>query len=155
MRAPHAIKGAATTLIDYRQRLPDDRIEGFLHSIDAQTDRLNGLLDDLVLLAKIQAGVLRLQPEPIVLRTVIGQTINQLPPDQRDDFSIEGSDPQIMADTPYLRHALVLLLQHLYERATAQTIIRCSPKRGNQRQTVALSTLSRRPVARIDEPSAK
>ena len=29
-----AIKGAATTLIDYRQRLPDERIDGFLHSID-------------------------------------------------------------------------------------------------------------------------
>jgi len=42
-----AIKGAATTLIDYCKRLPDDRIAGFLHSIDQQTDQLNALLDDL------------------------------------------------------------------------------------------------------------
>ena len=108
-----AIKGAATTLIDYRQRLPDDRIAGFLHSIDQQTDHLNALLDDLVLLAKIEAGTLRLQPEPIALRTVIEQAIDQLPPDQRDACLIEGSDPQVMADAPYLRQALVLLLQHL------------------------------------------
>jgi two-component system sensor histidine kinase KdpD len=46
------IKGAATTLIDYRHCLPDKSIVGFLHSIDAQTDRLNDLLDDLVLLAR-------------------------------------------------------------------------------------------------------
>jgi two-component system, OmpR family, sensor histidine kinase KdpD len=119
-----AIKGAATTLIDYRQRLPDERIEGFLHSIDVQTDRLNDLLDDLVLLAKIQAGTLRLQPEPIALHTVIEQAIAQLPPDQRDACLIEGSAPHVMADAPYLRHALGLLLHHLRDDATAQTIIR-------------------------------
>jgi len=119
-----AIKGAATTLIDYRRRLPDDRIEGFLRSIDQQTDQLNALLDDLVLMAKIEAGALRLQPEPIALRAVIDQAINQLPPDQRNDFSLEGGDPQIMADAPYLRHALALLLQHLRESSTTPTSIR-------------------------------
>ena len=72
-----AIKGATTTLIDYRQRLPDDRIAGFLHSIDQQTDQLNALLDDLVLLAKIEAGTLRLQLEPIALCTVLAQAIDQ------------------------------------------------------------------------------
>ncbi len=119
-----AIKGAATTLIDYRQRLPDDRIEAFLHSIDAQTDRLNGLLDDLVLMAKVQVGTLRLQPEPNALRTVIEQAIDQLPPDKRSDFSIEGSDPHVMTDAPHLRHALVLLFQHLRVAATTQRVIR-------------------------------
>jgi two-component system, OmpR family, sensor histidine kinase KdpD len=79
-----AIKGAATTLIDYRQRLPDERIDGFLHSIDSQTDRLNDLLDDLILLAKIQTGILRLQSEPIALRHLLARAIEQLPPDQRD-----------------------------------------------------------------------
>ena len=119
-----AIKGAATTLIDYRQRLPDERIDGFLHSIDTQTDRLNDLLDDVILLARIQAGAVRLQPEPIALRRVLEQAIDQLPPDQRDGLSIEGSDPHVIADAPYLRHALGLVLQHLREDATAQTIIR-------------------------------
>jgi hypothetical protein len=52
-----------TTMIDYRQRLPDDRLTGFLHSIDQQTDQLNALLVDQVLLAKIEAGTLRLQHE--------------------------------------------------------------------------------------------
>jgi two-component system sensor histidine kinase KdpD len=119
-----AIKGAATTLIDYRHRLPDNRIAGFLHSIDQQTDQLNALLDDLVLMAKIEAGTLRLQPEPIALRAVIAQAIDQLLPDQRSDFLIEGSDPQVMADAPYLRQALVLLLQHLRANSTTPTSIR-------------------------------
>jgi K+-sensing histidine kinase KdpD len=59
-----AIKGAATTLIDYRQRLPDYRIDGFLRSIDTQTVRLNDLLDDVILLAKIQTGTLRRSRHP-------------------------------------------------------------------------------------------
>ena len=48
--------------------------------LDPHTDsgHLNALLDDLVLLAKIEAGMLRLQPEPIALRTVIEQAIDQL-----------------------------------------------------------------------------
>ena len=54
---------------------------------------------------------------------MLGQAINQLPPNQRDYFLIEGSDPQVMADVPYLRHALVLLLQHLRESTNAPTRI--------------------------------
>ena len=130
-----AIKGAATTLIDYRQRLPDDRIAGFLHSIDQQTDQLNALLDDLVLLAKIEAGTLRLQPEPIALSTVIEQAIDQLPSEQRSDFLIKGNDPQVMADAPYLRQALVLLLQHL--RASSNTPTRIQLGNVNDGSSVA------------------
>jgi hypothetical protein len=84
---------------------------------------LNCLLDDLVLLAKIEAWALRLKPEPIALHTVIEQAIDQLPPDQRGDFSIKGSDTYVTADTPYLRHALVLLLHHLRDDATTQTLV--------------------------------
>ena len=119
-----AIKGAATTLLDYRQRLPDERIDGFLHSIDTQTDRLNDLLDDLVLLAKIKSGTLRLQPESISLRRLLERAIEQLPPDHHAACLIEGDALHVMADTPYLRHAFVLVLQHLCNGATAQTIIR-------------------------------
>jgi two-component system sensor histidine kinase KdpD len=119
-----AIKGAATTLIDYRQRLSDERIDGFLHSIDTQTDRLNDLLDDLVLLAKIESGTLRLQPVSISLRRLLERAIEQLSPDQRTAWLIEGGDPLIEADLPYLRYAFVLVLQHLREDLTAQTIIR-------------------------------
>ncbi len=113
-----AIKGAATTLLDYRQRLPDERIVGFLRSIDTQTDRLSDLLDDLVLLAKIQTGSLHLRPEPIALRRLIEQTLEPLPPDRRAGFLLEGYDPVVNADVPYLRRALTLLLRHFCETAT-------------------------------------
>lgn len=119
-----AIKGAATTLIDYRQRLPDERIDGFLQSIDSQTDRLNDLLDDLVLFAKIQIGMLHMQPEPIALRHLLERAIEQLPPDQRSACLIEGRAPHVVADTPYLRHALFLLLQYLCESPAVQIRIR-------------------------------
>ena len=127
-----AIKGAATTLIDYRQRLPDERIEGFLHSIDFQTDRLNDLLDDLILLAKIQAGTLRLRPEPVALRHLLERAIKQLAPDQRAACLIEGRDLFVAADAAYLHHAFVLLLRHVCDGAPAQTIIRLAATTGAQ-----------------------
>ena len=119
-----AIKGAATTLLDYRQRLPDERIAGFLRSIDAQTDCLNDLLEDVVLLAKIQADTLRLQSEPIALRRLLERAIAQLPPAQHAACLIEGNDPLVEVDASYVRHALCLLLRQLRDAATAQTIIR-------------------------------
>jgi signal transduction histidine kinase len=55
---------------------------------------------------------------------VIEQAIDQLPSEQRGDFSLEGDDPQVMADAPYLRQALVLLLQHLRASSNTPTSLR-------------------------------
>lgn len=118
-----AIKGAATTLIDYRQRLPNERVDGFLRSIDSQTDRLNNLLDDLILLAKIQTSTLRLRLEPIALRRLLERAIEQLQPDQRATLLIEGDDPLVAVDASYVCHALKLALEHFCEDATDRMII--------------------------------
>lgn len=139
-------------MIDYRQRLPDDRIAGFLHSIDQQTDHLNALLDDVVLIAKVEAETLRLQPEPIAFRTVIEQAIDQLSPDQRDACLIEGSDPQVMADAPYLRQALVLLLQHLRESSNAPTRIQLESSTTAQvRLSGPIDPKLHDPLAQVDQ----
>lgn len=108
-----AIKGAATTLLDYRTHLPDDRIAGFLQSIDTQTDYLDGLLNDLIILAKVEVGTLYLRPEPIALRQLLEHIIADLPPAHRSGFLIEGEDIYVIADSLYLRKALALLLTHL------------------------------------------
>jgi hypothetical protein len=55
---------------------------------------------------------------------VLEQAIAQLPPDQRDACLIQGNDPLVEADAPYLPHALGLLLRRLRDGATTQTIIR-------------------------------
>ncbi len=78
-----AIRGAATTLIDYRQQLPDEQVEEFLQSIDRQTERLNILHEDLVRLAQSAAGLLHPRAEPLDLRTVILHSLEDLPSDQR------------------------------------------------------------------------
>ena len=118
-----AIKGAATTLLDYRQCLPDERIASFLQMIDTQTDDLTSLLDDLVLFARLQASTLHLQLEPVSLRDVVEQAIDQLAPDKRGDFLIEGDQPVIRADVPYLRRTFVLLFQYFTSQATTRNLI--------------------------------
>jgi hypothetical protein len=49
-------QGAATTLLDYRRQLPEERIDGFPPSIDTRTDRLSALHADLVLATTLLAG---------------------------------------------------------------------------------------------------
>ena len=111
-------------MIDYRQRLPDEQVEGFLQSIDRQTERLNTLHEDLVWLAQIETGMLYLDPDPVDLRTVILNSLEDLPSNQPGRFVIEGADVQVMADRTYLRRAFTLLVQHLCDRAPALTVIR-------------------------------
>lgn len=65
-------KDAVTTLLDYRQYLLDAHTAHFLDVIEAQTNRLNDLLDDFVFAPGIQVRTLNLQSKPIVLRAVIG-----------------------------------------------------------------------------------
>jgi two-component system sensor histidine kinase KdpD len=117
-----AIKGAATTLFEYRARLPAESIDGFLQSIDTQTDRLDGLLNDLAILAKIEIGTLLLWPEPVGLRRLLDQIVADLPPEQRGAFAVEGEDAYVMVDPSYLRQALTLLLP--YTRTSQPVILR-------------------------------
>ena len=119
-----AIRGAATTLIDYRHQSPDEEVEGFLKAIDRQAERLNTLHEDLVRLAQSAAGLLHPRAEPLDLRPVLVHSLEDLPSDQPGRFAIEGVDVQVLADSVYLRRAFTLLMQHLGDRAVTLTVIR-------------------------------
>jgi two-component system, OmpR family, sensor histidine kinase KdpD len=153
-----AIKGAATTLIDYRQRLPDDRIEGFLQSIDAQTDRLSDLLDDVVLMARLQLGTVQIQPAPIALSAVLDQALDELPAEQRGWVTCERSDALILAEAKYLERAFVYLFKHILQHTPASSAVTLHIRIVDQQRVVigidGVDADLADPLARLEDLSA-
>jgi signal transduction histidine kinase len=77
LRTPLAtIKGCTSLLLEYYERIRPDVLEEHLRDIDAEADKLTGLISDLLQMSRIEAGVLRIQPQPIDLVAVLRSTVD-------------------------------------------------------------------------------
>lgn len=76
LRTPLAtIKGSTSLLLEYHEQIETDVLEEHLRDIEAETDKLTGLISDLLQMSRIEAGVLRIQPQPIDLVDVLRSTV--------------------------------------------------------------------------------
>ncbi|MCX6943839.1 MAG: ATP-binding protein, partial [Opitutales bacterium] len=71
------IKGAAETLLDGAKTDPT-ALDRLLQIIDRHADRLTLLIDDLLLLAKLDSGRMELHPEPAALRPAAQEVFGDL-----------------------------------------------------------------------------
>jgi signal transduction histidine kinase len=62
-----SIKGYATTLLTHGNRLRKDEQREFLEIIDSEADRLRDLIENLLDLSRLEAGVLRIDRDPVRL----------------------------------------------------------------------------------------
>lgn len=76
LRAPLAIiKGYSTMLLDYNRRISSKEKNEHLHSIDKATDRLTDLVDHLLDMPRMDAGLLKLEMVPTNITKVIEQAV--------------------------------------------------------------------------------
>jgi signal transduction histidine kinase len=66
-----SIKGYATTLMEHESRLSRDERREFLEIIDTESDRLDELIRNLLDMSRLEAGVLRMDREPVELSEVV------------------------------------------------------------------------------------
>ena len=93
LRTPLAsIKGYVTTLIDYRERLQAATQDEFLQIIDSEADRLRELVENLLDMTRIEAGVLRIHPEPTSLPLILERALTTLQP--------KLAERQVSVETP-------------------------------------------------------
>lgn len=72
LRTPLAtIKGYSTMLLDYDRRLLEDEKREHLQAIDRATDRLAELIDHLLDMSRLEAGLLKLEKMPTNISKVI------------------------------------------------------------------------------------
>lgn len=76
LRTPLAIiKGYSTMLLDYDRRLGQDEKEQYLESIDRATDRLTELVDHLLDMSLLEAGLLKLDKKPTSISKLIHEVV--------------------------------------------------------------------------------
>ena len=107
MRTPlTSIKGYATALLMEDVSFSPSTQQEFLQIIDEECDILQNLIHDLLESSIIDAGLLRLQPQPILLPRLVKDVIEELTHQTRkhqfvvdfsDDFPIVDADPQRIA----------------------------------------------------------
>lgn len=76
LRTPLAvIKGYSTMLLDYDRRLRPGEKGQYLESIDRATDRLTELVDCLLDMSRLEAGLLRLDKQPTSIAKLLEETV--------------------------------------------------------------------------------
>lgn len=79
LRTPLAsIKGFATTLLRQDVKWDEATQRDFLRIIEEETDRLAEIIDNLLDMSQIEAGVLRIAKEPTQLRQLIREIVDEM-----------------------------------------------------------------------------
>ncbi|MBI4259330.1 MAG: GAF domain-containing protein [Actinobacteria bacterium] len=73
-----AVRGFVRTLIRNFERLSEKQVQDFLAMIDRQSDRLTRLVEDLLVVSRIEAGTISVTPEPIEVGTFLKDVVKSL-----------------------------------------------------------------------------
>ena len=122
------IKSATETLIDGGKEDPA-ALSRFLQIIDKHANRLSLLIDDLLLLSTLDSGGLRLDRQPISVRSVVQESVDDLRPRANvRGVTLENAIPptlMAMADSDRLRQVISNLVDNAikYGKAGGKTQI--------------------------------
>lgn len=114
LRTPLAsIKGFATTLLAEDVVWPADKQLDFLQTIDNESDKLSDLIEQLLDLSRMEAGILRIQPKKLSLHNVLDSSIAQLEavtPEHELKLNIPPALPFIYGDEQRIAQVLTNLV---------------------------------------------
>jgi len=112
-----SIKGYAETLLD--GALEDQKhARGFVETIQRQADHLAKLINDLLDLARIEAGKMELKPVPIRLQEIIPQIAETLRPTwESKDLRVEVEAPPFLPPVLADQAAVHQILSNLLDNA--------------------------------------
>jgi len=96
-----SIKGYATTLLTHGSKLKKDEQREFLEIIDSEADRLRELIENLLDLSRLEAGVLRIDKEPARLESIardVSRKVQLSTPNHQVVLEWPVEDPLVSAD---------------------------------------------------------
>lgn len=136
------IKSAAETLLD-GAKIDAVALDRLLAIIDRHADRLTLLIDDLLMLARLDSGRVTLNLEPCALRSTVQQTLDDLAPRAATRaMRLENALPEgllVLADSDRLAQVVSNLVDNAikYGRACGQVVV-SSRVLGNDRIEVCV-----------------
>ena len=112
LRSPLAgIKACVGTLRAPDLDLPEaDRAE-LLAGIDTSADRLQGLIDNLLDMSRLDAGALVLRTEPVALDEVVPRALAGVPP-ERVDVDVRVTLPMVVGDAELIERIIANLVEN-------------------------------------------
>jgi two-component system sensor histidine kinase KdpD len=111
-----SIKGYATTLLTHGSKLKKDEQREFLEIIDSEADRLRELIENLLDMSRLEAGVLRIDKQPARLGSIareVTRKVQLATPNHVLELSWPAEDPLVNAD----RRRVYQVLQNLLTNA--------------------------------------
>lgn len=127
LRTPLAsIKGYTTSLLRTDIAWDEETRREFLQIIDEESDRLSNLIGDLLEMSEIEAGVLRVEKEPIRMQRLVQKVVKKLRPTAREHsltVSVGPDVPETMGDPRRLEQVLHNLIVNAIKYSPEETAI--------------------------------
>ncbi|MCW2505003.1 MAG: Sensor protein kdpD [Actinomycetia bacterium] len=128
-----AIKAASSSLrqpdVDFA---PEDRAE-LIATIDESADALSALVENLLALSRLQAGVLSLDLRPVALDAVAAQAVLAVAGSGEIDVHVPDDLPLALADAGLLERAVANLVANARTASPAGTPVRVAGRRDGDR----------------------
>jgi len=140
LRTPLAAIRATIEAITDGVVTDEETIARYLHTMNAGTRELSGLIDDLFELSRIDAGALTLDPRPSSVALVVSQALEQLQPqaagrgvDLRDEIAPDL--PPALIDARYVGRVLVNLVDNAVRHTSSGGCVRVVARRDDESDT--------------------
>ncbi|MBI4787525.1 MAG: PAS domain-containing protein [Chloroflexi bacterium] len=116
LRTPLAsVKGFATTLLRQDVKWDETTQRDFLRIIEEEADRLTEIIDNLLDMSQLEAGALRVEKEPIQLRTLIREVVDEMRMSTEAHWfvvDLPAELPLVLADARRIRQVLHNLVEN-------------------------------------------
>jgi signal transduction histidine kinase len=124
-----SVKGYATTLLAQDVSFTPEEQRQFLSIIDEEADKLTDLVDQLLDLSRLQAGKLRIQPEPQLLASIFENAemqLRALAAGRCIQFDVGEHLPPVLADRQRVMQVLTNLVSNAAKFSPPNTPITVS-----------------------------
>ncbi len=121
-----SIKGFTTTLLAEDVEWPEDKRRDFLETINAESDKLHELIEQLLDLSRMEAGILRITPIKVSLSEVLESAYPQLQALTTEHellIDVPPEMPLILADAQRIAQVITNLVNNAAKFSPAQTKI--------------------------------
>jgi sigma-B regulation protein RsbU (phosphoserine phosphatase) len=125
------IKGYSTMLLDYDRRLGHDEKQGYLSAIDRATDRMTELVDHLLDMSRLDAGLLKLDKRLTNITALLQTTIAEArlrTPGHKIVLNLPGTVLKLNSDGRRIRQVVDNLIENATKYSKAGSTVTVEAK---------------------------
>lgn len=132
LRTPlSSIIGSVSMLLQDAPSLGEETVKELLQDAYGESNRLNKIVGNLLDMARMEAGGLKISPKPCELRDIVGVSLQELKPklgNRTLDIQIPRDLPEIAVDFPWIVKVLVNLIDNALKYSDDGTPVRIRAK---------------------------